>query len=146
MPFDRFRLGAVTEHQPQNQAGPPGFVPMLLFSQSGLVSGQVFTCGGRAGHRFSKIIPNTVCLCCCIPLLCCRQEANNRKVLLLNSQCVLGDGSGRHAKGWSRSSRVFLCSHIFCLFDTDSNTSWTVCASAGCLGVEFGLDPPLCFH
>lgn len=81
---------------------------MLLFSQSGLVSAQVFTCGGRTGHRFSKIIPNTVCLCCCIPLLCCRQEANNRKVLLLNSQCVLGDGSGRHAKGWARSSRVFL--------------------------------------
>lgn len=80
---------------------------MLLFSQSGLVSGQVFTCGGRASHRFSKIIPNTVCLCCCIPLLCCRQEANNRKVLLVNSQCVLGDGSGRHPKGWSRSSRVF---------------------------------------
>lgn len=119
---------------------------MLLFSRFGLVYGQVFTCGGRAGHRFSKIIPNTECLCSCIPLLCRRQEANNRKVLLLNSQRVLGDGSGRHAKGWSRSSRVFLCSHILCLCDTDSNASRTVCASAGCLGVEFGLDPPLCFR
>lgn len=58
-------------------------------SFSGLTRSHAHTGSDTAGHHFSRIISNSVWLNICITALCWLREANNRKVRVVHSWCVL---------------------------------------------------------